>query len=172
MSYELYLYLPIALFYLALLALALWGAWLGWTRSKSPTARGFVVAMSLLWAGFTLTGAAQTYRQIQSGGLENLMKGELETPLTGGYRSCVLCYEGPAGRVYVVAGSRIEGARYHLTGSEPAHYSLRFKSGEVFVDGRALEPGCYGGEAAPGTNFVVRWATGFRLEVGDAAGCN
>ncbi|WP_456415215.1 hypothetical protein [Oceanithermus profundus] len=172
MSYELYLYLPIALFYLALLALALWGAWLGWTRSKSPTARGFVAAMSLLWAGFTLTGAAQTYRQIQSVGLEGLMTGELEAPLTGGYRSCVLCYEGPAGRVYVVAASRIEGARYHLTGSEPARYSLRFKSGEVFADGRALEPGCRAGEAAPGTNFVVRRATGFRLEVGDAAGCD
>ncbi|MBB6029246.1 hypothetical protein [Oceanithermus desulfurans] len=172
MSYELYLYLPIALFYLALLALALWGAWLGWTRSKSPTARGFVVAMSLLWAGFTLTGAAGTYREIQRVGLEGLMSGQLETPLTGSYRSCVLCYEGPAGRVYVVAASRIEDANYQLSEPKPARYSLRFKGGTVYADGRALEPGCRTGEAAPGTQFVVPRATGFRLEVGDAASCD
>lgn len=168
-----YVYLPFAVFYLLLLALALWGAWLGWTRSKSPTARGFVVVLSLVWAGFTLTGAVQTYRQIQDVGVEAFLSGEFERPVVGTSHRCVLCYEGPAGRVYVVAASRIEGGDYRIV-SRPGYvrYSVRFDSGRVLLEHEVLEPGCHVGEAKNGTGFVIPEATGFRLEVGDAAGCD
>lgn len=161
----------IAFFYVLLLALALWGAWVGWTRSKSPTARVFVVTMALVWAGFTVVEGVQSYRLFEDTGVMGINRSSV-APVEGGYESCSLCYEGPAGRVYVVAASRIEGARYHLTGPRLVRYSVRFESGTVSVDGQALEPGCHGGQAPPGTNFVVRRATGFRLEVGDAAGCD
>ncbi len=170
-----YLYLPMALFYLVLLALALWGAWLGWTRSKSPTARGFVVVLSLVWAGFTVAGALNTYRKVQEVGLDAFMSGDsyIDMPVVGDARLCVLCYQGPAGRVYVVAGSRIEGGEYHVTAEHPVRYSLRFKEGRVQVAGEGpLSPGCHVGTAEPYATFEIVQATGFRLEVGDAASCD
>jgi hypothetical protein len=168
---SLYAYFPIALFYLALLALALWGAWLGWTRSKSPTARVFTVSMALLWAGFTAFDGWGTYRLLQETGLAGLLEGPpQERPLSGGFKACSLCYEGPAGRVYVVAASAMEGGNYVFTRDQ--RYALRFESGDVRLGDRQLDPGCHEGAARPGTHVAVRRARGFRIEVGPAAHCD
>lgn len=162
-------FFPIATFYAVLLGLALWGAWLGWTRSKSPTARAFTVAMALVWAGFTATDAWHAYNLFRDTGLAEVVRGDYGRPLHGSFDTCSFCYEGPAGRVFVLAASELVGGHYAFT--EDAHYALRFESGDVRLDGRRLEPGCYEGEAKTGTSVVIDVARGFRLEVGEAARC-
>ncbi|WP_457630093.1 hypothetical protein [Oceanithermus sp.] len=163
-------FFPIALFYAVLLALALWGALLGWTRSKSPTARYFVTIMALVWAGATAADAWRSYQLFSSTGLAEIVGGEIGQPVIGGYEYCSLCYEGPAGSVYVVAaGGKMKNGEYLF--GEPAHYSVRFESGVVLLDGRRLEPGCYVGDARAGTRVLVQEARKFRLEVGEAASC-
>ena len=164
------IFFPVALFYAALLALALWGAWLGWTRSKSPTARVFVTAMALVWAGFTAADAWSSYRFFGATGVAEIISAEFNTPVGGSHGVCSFCYEGPAGEVYVIAAARIDGAQY--TFSEKSHYALRFESGDVRLDGRRLEPGCHEGEAELGTRVSADGARGFRLEVGEAARCD
>lgn len=161
--------LPFALFYGVLLALALWGAWVGWTRSKSPTARAFVTVLALVWAGFTAADGWSSYRIFRESGVAGLTQGNADGPVEGSYSSCSFCYEGPAGMVYVVAASEMEGGGY--TFKRDAHYALRFKAGDVRWDGKPLEPGCREGEARAGTRVLVKQAQGFRLEVGEAASC-
>ncbi len=163
-------FFPIAVFYAVLLGLALWATWLGWTRSKSLTARVFVVTMALVWAGFTAADAWHAYRLFQDTGLAEVVSGDFGRPLYGGYDTCSFCYEGPAGRVFVVAASELVGGNYMFT--EDARYALRFKSGDVRLDGRRLEPGCHEGKAEAGTLVLVNEAKGFRLEVGEAARCD
>ena len=162
-------YYVLAFFSATLAALALWGAWLGWTRSKSPTARYFTVAMALIWAGSTATDAWHSYNLFNDTGLAEIVSGDFGQPLYGEYETCSLCYEGPAGRVYVVAASWMTGGSY--TFAEDRRYSLRFDSGEVRLDGKRLEPGCYEGEAKAGTPVLVKTARKFRLEVGNSASC-
>jgi len=163
-------FLPVAAFYAVLLALALWGAWLGWTRSKSPTARYFVVAMALTWAGFTANDAWHSYNLFRGTGLAELMYGSVGYPLYGEYDSCSLCYEGPAGQVYVVSAGKMSDGNYIF--SEDAHYALRFKSGTVSFNNRKLPPGCHEGDAQTGDVIRVDQATGFRIEVGEYASCD
>lgn len=163
-------FFPIAVFYAVLLGLALWGAWMGWTRSKGPTARVFVVAMALVWAGFTTADAWQAYRLFQDTGLAEIARGDFGRPIHGSYTACSFCYEGPAGRVFVVAAAKLQGGEYTFT--RDTRYALRFESGDVRLDGRRLEPGCREDEARTGAHVLVNEATGFRLEVGDAARCD
>ncbi|WP_457637343.1 hypothetical protein [Oceanithermus sp.] len=145
--------------------LAFWGAWLGWTRSKSPTVRVFVTVASLAWAAFLLTGYSGSWR------VEVETTGGYGIPVTGDSSVCTLCYQGPAGRVYVVAGARIENGTYHVTSEKPVHYSVRFNDGGVYLNDKPLQAGCHEGEAQPYDAFVIRRASGFRLEVGEAASC-
>ena len=164
------IFFPVALFYAALLALALWGAWLGWTRSKSPTARYFVVAMALVWAGFTVADAWQSYQIFGKTGVAEIISGNFAAPITGSFDSCSLCYEGPAGKVYVVAASRISDGHYVF--ATETNYSLHFDSGQVEFNHEPLEPGCHTGKAKTGDVVDIVEARKFRLEVGESADCD
>ncbi len=163
------IFFPIAIFYAVLLALALWGAWLGWTRSKSPTARYFVVAMALVWAGFTAADAWNSYQFFGKTGLAEIASADFATPVSGAPGICSLCYEGPAGQVYVIAASRMRDGHYAFT--KKSHYSLRFEGGQVRLNGKVLRPGCYTGDAEPGTSVDIPEVRKLRLEVGPAASC-
>ena len=149
------------------IALALWGAWLGWTRSKSLTARVFVTVASLAWAAFLLAGYSGAAWRVE---VEDGVS--YGVPAIGDSSICTLCYQGPAGKVYAVAGARIEDGMYHVTSEEPVHYSIRFKKGEVILNDRQIQAGCHEGEAQPYDTFEVRQASGFRLEVGKTASCD
>jgi len=164
------IFFPIAIFYAVLLALALWGAWLGWTRSKSPTARYFTVAMALAWAIFTGVEAWNSYQLFSDTGIVELAGGDFGSPVYGDFSTCSLCYEGPAGKVYVVAASRISDGHYVF--ATETNYSLRFDSGQVEFNYEPLEPGCYTGEAKTGDVIDIVEARKFRLEVGKAASCD
>jgi len=159
------------LFNAILLVVALWGAWLGWTRSKSPTARAFTTAAALAWAVGIVWGGWQAYQQLEdfaAGGYA----AQAAVPVIGDTERCSLCYQGPAGKVYVVAGARIQNGEFHLTDERgPVRYSVRFEEGEVYLNERRLDPGCHEGEAEPYSSFKVKAAKGFRLEVGEAASC-
>jgi len=163
-------FFPMAVFYAVLLTLALRGAWLGWTRSKSPTARYFVAAMALAWAVFIGVEAWKSYQVFETSLSPELTFTEAAPPLYHEYRDCRVCYEGPSGDVYVVAASKMQDALYVFQRETP--YSLRFASGQVKLNGRALQPGCYTGEAKVKDTLEVTGATSFRLEVGEEASCD
>ncbi len=167
-----------ALFYLVLVALALWGAWLGWTRSKSTTARVFTVITALAWAWFTAANAVSAYQFFSEGSFKVYPSGSKMAevtvsggePVTGSSSQCTICYEGPAGKVYVVAAAAIRNGEYRIVAGEP--YSVRFEQGRVELDGRTLEPGCHTGVAQQPVEITVREARKFRIEVGAAASCD
>ena len=168
-----------ASFYLFLVGLALWGAWVGWTRSKSTTARVFTVITALAWAWFTAANAVGVYRFFSdtnveiyrsNGGVVGVPAKGRSEPVIGGSGQCTICYEGLAGKVYVVAGAIIRHNSYRIVAKEP--YSVRFEQGLVELDGRALEPGCYTGVAKRPVEITVREARKFRIEVGAAASCD
>ncbi len=164
------IFFPIAVFYAVLVALALWGAWLGWTRSKSPTARYLVVSMALVWAGFTIADAWNSYESFGTTGVAEIISGNLDTPVSGSAGICSFCYEGPAGDVYVVAAGRARNG--HYTFNRRVRYSLRFSSGAVRLNGKDLKPGCYIGTGAPGDILEIAEAQKLRLELGKNAGCH
>ena len=163
-------FFPMAVFYAVLLTLALRGAWLGWTRSKSPTARYFVAAMALAWVVFIGVEAWKSYQVFETILSSELAFTEAAPPLYHEYRDCRVCYEGPAGDVYVVAANTMQEALYVFQRDAP--YSLRFASGQVKLNGRALQPGCYTGEARVKDTLEVTGAMSFRLEVGEEASCD
>jgi len=163
-------FLPIAVFYAVLLTLALWGAWLGWTRSKSPTARYFTVIMALVWAVFIALEAWNSYQLFNKTGIAEIVATELNDPLYGSFGSCSLCYEGPASNVYVVAASRMSNGHYVFAAE--TKYALRFDSGIVEFNGKPLDPGCYSGEAKIGDAVEVVEARNLRLEAGSSASCD
>ena len=164
------IFFPIAIFYAVLLALALWGAWLGWTLSKSPTARYFTVAMALAWAVFIGVDAWSSYQLFKNTGIAELASSTYSNPVFGGFGSCSLCYEGPAGEVYVIAASRMNDGHYVF--STEINYSLRFESGLVNFNDKPLEPGCHSGFAKTGDTVDIIEARKFRLEIGEAASCD
>ena len=163
-------YFIVAFFSAALAVLALWGAWLGWTRSKSPTARYFVTAMALAWVVFIGVDAWKSYQIFKNITTSEVAVTAAAAPLYREYRDCQVCYEGPAGDVYVVAASKMQDALYVFQRETP--YSLRFESGQVRFNDRILEPGCYTGEAEVGDTVEITGARSFRLEAGEEASCD
>ncbi len=161
-------FFPVYAFDLLLLALALWAAWLAWTRSRAPFIRVFATVAALLWAFSIAASSWRTYKLGAGLGTASSISSGL-TPLEGKTRVCSFCYSGPAGGVYVVAGAKMSHGDYTI--SRAAHYSLRFADGSVRLAGRSLEPGCYEGDAPAGTRVEIARAREFRLEVGKEASC-